>query len=279
MKRNSLVVILAAALAASLAMAQYGRGVILGTVTDSSGAVLPGVKVAVRSLATNESREFTTDSQGSYQFTALLAGRYAVSASGAQFKTAQLPDVELRVNSQVRADIVMQLGVVSETVSVLGGLLGAAFQLGCTVLTSFGLAIGLLVAKIYEVDVPIALIIGATILGCLYFPMAFLAVAMKDSVLAANPLVVIPAILRMPGEYLVTAVLLVVVFGMRQLGNIVSSYAGAVSFTTKDMNMLLIALAARAAIAFINVYLLTVTMRMLGLLYNHKKAEFGWFRH
>ena len=42
---------------------------------------------------------------------------------------------------------------------------------------------------------------------------------------------------------------------------------------------LLVALAGRAVIAFINVYLLTVMMRILGLLYNHKKAEFGWFSH
>lgn len=98
--------------------AQYGRGTILGTVTDSTGAVVPGVKVTAKNTGTNETREFTTDSAGNYQFNALLSGRYDVTASGGQFKTASLSNVELRVNSQVRADIVMQLGVVSETVSV-----------------------------------------------------------------------------------------------------------------------------------------------------------------
>jgi protocatechuate 3,4-dioxygenase beta subunit len=98
--------------------AQYGRGTILGTVTDSTGAVLPGLKVTVKNLGTNETREFTTDDAGNYQFSALFSGRYDVTASGGQFKTAALSNVELRVNSQVRADIVMQLGVVSETVSV-----------------------------------------------------------------------------------------------------------------------------------------------------------------
>ena len=160
-----------------------------------------------------------------------------------------------------------------------GDLFGAAFQLGATIVSSFGLAIGLLIAVRYEVDVPVAFIYGATILGCLYFPMAFLAVAMKDSVLAANPLVVFPAILRMPFEYFVTAVLLVGVFGIRQSATLVSSFFGAVSFTTKDMKMLFIALGVQAAIAFINVYLLTVTMRVLGLLYNTKKEKFGWFKH
>lgn len=105
-------------LASSALFGQYGRGVILGTVSDSTGAVVPGVKVIARNLATNEAREFNTDDQGNYLFPALLAGRYSITASGAQFKTASVPDIELRVNTQVRADIVMQVGAVSETINV-----------------------------------------------------------------------------------------------------------------------------------------------------------------
>ena len=104
--------------AASSLYGQYGRGTILGTVTDSTGAIVPGVKVTARNTGTNESREFTSDSAGNYQFNALLSGRYDITASGGQFKTAAVSNVELRVNSQARVDIVMQLGVVSETVSV-----------------------------------------------------------------------------------------------------------------------------------------------------------------
>lgn len=158
-----------------------------------------------------------------------------------------------------------------------GDLFGAAFQLAATIVSSFGLAIGLLVAKFYEVDIPMAAIIGATLLGCLYFPMAFLAVAMKDSVMAANPLVVFPAIMRIPVEYFVTAIMLMSVFGIRQLGNLLASVAGGVTLSTRDMKTLFIAMAVQAGIAFVNVYLLTVTMRVLGLLYLRKKEKFGWF--
>ena len=98
--------------------AQFGRGTILGTVTDATGAVVPSVKVTARNLATNESREAKTDDSGNYQFNALLSGRYSVTVVGSQFKTATVDSVELRVNSQARVDVVMQLGVVSETVSV-----------------------------------------------------------------------------------------------------------------------------------------------------------------
>ncbi|MDX1978766.1 MAG: TonB-dependent receptor [Bryobacteraceae bacterium] len=100
------------------AAAQYGRGVILGTVTDPSGGAVPGIRVTARNLATNETREFTTDDAGGYTFTALLAGKYEITAAGGQFKTTNVPDVELRVNSQVRVDVVMQLGALSETVVV-----------------------------------------------------------------------------------------------------------------------------------------------------------------
>ena len=99
---------LAISFAASSVYAQYGRGTILGSVTDASGAFVPGVKVAAKSKATNETREFVTDESGNFQFNALLSGHYALTASGAQFKTSTVSDVELRVNTQARVDIVMQ---------------------------------------------------------------------------------------------------------------------------------------------------------------------------
>lgn len=113
-----LLVFCAAVLAASSAFAQYGRGVILGAVSDATGAVLPNMKVTALNTATNESREVTTDSNGNFQFNAMPSGFYNVSASGASFKTSTADKLELRVNSQLRVDIVMQLGGVSEKVQV-----------------------------------------------------------------------------------------------------------------------------------------------------------------
>ncbi len=154
---------------------------------------------------------------------------------------------------------------------------GAAFPLGATILLSFGIAIGLQIARIFEVDVPAAAIMAAAIFGCLYFPMSFLAVAIKDTVLAANPLVVIPAILKMPFEYFVTCILLMSVFGIRQLGNVLSGLAGGVAVSTPDMSVMFIAMGAKVVWAFASIYLLTVSMRILGLLYITKKEKLGWF--
>jgi len=97
---------------------QYGAGTILGTITDPSGAVVPGAKVTVKNNATNELRSFVTDTAGDFLFTALPSGTYTLTAASASFKTATVSDVSLRVNTQVRADISMQLGVVAETVRV-----------------------------------------------------------------------------------------------------------------------------------------------------------------
>jgi hypothetical protein len=158
-------------------------------------------------------------------------------------------------------------------------LFGACFRLVGTVLLSFGLAIGLEAALYFQVEVPTAAIIIAIIFGCLYFPMAFLAVAMKDNVMAGNPLVVVPSILKVPLEYIIAVILLVSIFGIQQVGDIIASGAKTATFFTRDTTVFFVAIGIRATWNFINVYLLTVNSRILGLLYLTNKDKFGWFSH
>ena len=101
-----------------IACAQYGTGVLLGTVTDTSGAVVAGARVVTRNVETNEVREFTTDSSGNYQFNALPAGNYVVTVTANSFKQARVDNLVLRVNSQLRADVGLQVGTVSESIDV-----------------------------------------------------------------------------------------------------------------------------------------------------------------
>lgn len=156
-------------------------------------------------------------------------------------------------------------------------LFGGFLRLAGTVVVSFGLTLGLLVAKLSGVDIPVAAIIISMILGCLYFPMAFLVVAMKDNVMACNPLVVVPSILRVPGQYLVTVVLFASIFGFQQIGDLISSAAGSVAFTTTDMKLMFMAFGLRIIWSFISIYLLTVNMRIMGLLYLTQKEKLGWY--
>jgi hypothetical protein len=158
-----------------------------------------------------------------------------------------------------------------------GGFFGAAFQLAGTVVASFWLALGLEIAKFEDVPIPPEAMIAAVIAGGIYFPMALLAVAMKDDVMAANPLVVIPAMLKAPLNYSIAAVLTLLVFGIRQAGSIISSGAGSVSLHTRSEQVFLVSVGIQAALALLSVYLLCVTMRILGLFYNSSKKELGWY--
>ena len=158
-----------------------------------------------------------------------------------------------------------------------GDLFGAAFQLGATVLVCFCLPFGLLIARLFDTEIPTVAIVASWVLSCFYFPMAFLAVAMKDSVFAANPLVVIPTIFRIPLEYLVTAILLIGIYGFRMLGDQVADFFGGNALTTRKMSVLFTSLGVQAGWSFVSIYLLSVNVRILGLLYNSKKHKFGWF--
>ncbi len=144
-------------------------------------------------------------------------------------------------------------------------------RLAGTVLTAFGVAIGLMSARFFEVDVPVSFIVIAVIFGCVYFPMAFLAVAIKDNPLAANPLIVVPSILKVPVAYLVTVILFGGIFGVSQVGNLIAAGMKMVTFTTTSGSMLLMAIGFRLVWSFVSVYLLTINMRILGLLYLTRK--------
>jgi hypothetical protein len=160
-----------------------------------------------------------------------------------------------------------------------GGFFGAAGQLVGTVLASFWLTIGLIIARYEEVDIPTEAIIASLILGAVYFPMALLAVAMKDTVLAANPLIVIPAMLKVPGRYAITVGLTLLVMGVRQLGTFISGGAAAVSLTTRHVNTFMMAAGVQMILGLVSVYLLVVTMRILGLFYNSSKQKLGWYHN
>jgi hypothetical protein len=153
-----------------------------------------------------------------------------------------------------------------------------ALRLAGAVLFSFGPALGLFFYAIFKEESTAGLaMIPAMIFGCLYFPMALLAVAMKDSPLAGNPLVVLPAIVKVPLEYIVTVVLMAAVIAIRQGGELALAALFPRGMTTHSMTTLFTMFGARLLWNFIALYLLAVNMRILGLLYVSKKRKLGWF--
>jgi len=136
------------------------------------------------------------------------------------------------------------------------------FQFVMVTLMSFGPAIALQIWS--EGDYP--WLVGAVaLLGCVYFPMAFLAVAMFDTLAALNPLFVVGSILRVPREYAVAAVVFTGIVGLRWLSG--SALAA----------LLRIPLAPTILADLICLGLLIVEARILGLLYLSQKGILRWF--
>lgn len=106
----------------------YGQdvtGAFTGTVTDSSGAIVPNATVTITNRTTGVA-VFTgnTDEQGLYLAPSLPAGIYNLGFEAANFKKTDVSGVTLQVNQRARIDAVLEAGAVSETVTVTGESLG-----------------------------------------------------------------------------------------------------------------------------------------------------------
>jgi outer membrane receptor protein involved in Fe transport len=100
--------------------AQTFRGTILGSVTDSSGAAVPGATVTIKNLDTGLVRTVTTSEDGSYAAPELPIGNYSVSVEKAGFKTGLITGIKVEVSSERRADVTLQPGQLAQTVIVQG---------------------------------------------------------------------------------------------------------------------------------------------------------------
>ena len=109
-------------LCAATAFSQLNTGTITGTATDSSGALVPNVKVTVRNTATNVARETTTSGAGVYTVPDLAVGPYEVTFEAPAFKKLVRSGITLDVTQVVRVDAKMEVGAVTESVEVSGQL-------------------------------------------------------------------------------------------------------------------------------------------------------------
>src|SRR2546427_10591830 len=99
--------------------AQSTYGAFHGTVTDTTAAVIPGAKVEIKNLSTDQIRQAVTSDSGFYTITQLPPGHYSVSVSKESFATTTQPDVQLLVNQDLEANYTLQVGAVTQRVEVL----------------------------------------------------------------------------------------------------------------------------------------------------------------
>ncbi len=105
-------------LTAPSVFAQTVDTAILGTVTDSGGAVVPSSTVILSQPSTGLSRSATTANDGTYEFRYLLPGEYTVEVKANGFNTERRTGVTLQLGQQAKVDFTLNVGTVQQTIEV-----------------------------------------------------------------------------------------------------------------------------------------------------------------
>ena len=105
-------------LAATRAFAQFETATVVGTVRDTSGAVVSGATVTLTNRDTGVSAQRPSDENGNFEFFTVRIGRYLVSAEKEGFAVAVADDVQVTVGARQRVDLTMPVGGLTETVEV-----------------------------------------------------------------------------------------------------------------------------------------------------------------
>ncbi len=104
----------------ALGQAQANAADVQGYVKDAQGAAVVGATVTARNPATNTSKNTTTNGEGYYQIAALPPGDYELTVEAPNFKKSVLPTVTLTVGQRADLDVALEVGQVSEVVTVSG---------------------------------------------------------------------------------------------------------------------------------------------------------------
>ncbi|MBI3278568.1 MAG: carboxypeptidase regulatory-like domain-containing protein, partial [Acidobacteria bacterium] len=91
---------------------------VYGSVVDNSNAVIPNATIRLRNVATGRSWQTASDGAGNFSVTLLPIGTYEVSAEASGFKKSVLQDVTLRVNENRRVVFTMDVGQLTESITV-----------------------------------------------------------------------------------------------------------------------------------------------------------------
>lgn len=117
------------------ALAQTNRGGISGTVTDATGAVVPGAKVTVINAGTNQAVRLTTSSEGSYNALSLEPVLYRITVEAPGFKKAIIEKLKVDTSATLTVNVTLETGAVENTVTVTADGGGVITESGTTAQT------------------------------------------------------------------------------------------------------------------------------------------------
>jgi hypothetical protein len=120
MSRTTWMALFLALLLPATMTAQQGTTEVRGQVTDPQGGALPGVTVVVRNQNTGMFRETVSNNDGTYFVSGLVPGTYEITAELAGFKQFSRRDVPLEIGRTATVDIVLEVGALTEVVTVTG---------------------------------------------------------------------------------------------------------------------------------------------------------------
>ncbi|PYR62747.1 MAG: hypothetical protein DMF91_05655 [Acidobacteria bacterium] len=118
--RVLLIMVLVPVLAASSAFGQAVTGTILGTVTDTTGAVIPGATVTLTHTATGRTRTVTTDAAGEYTAPQMPTGQYTVEVELTGFKKVTTSNIDVGVDQRIQVNVKLEIGAMSDAITVTG---------------------------------------------------------------------------------------------------------------------------------------------------------------
>ena len=104
--------------------AQLTRGSMTGTVTDQSGAVVPGVTVKATNTSTNVARETVTNDSGIFRLPGLEPGMFLVEFTKNGFETTKVGNIEIKTTQEVTLNPQLKVGSAAATVEVVEGVAG-----------------------------------------------------------------------------------------------------------------------------------------------------------
>ena len=111
-------IILAACVSASTILAQSSSGTFLGTVRDSTGAIIPGATISILNQETGFRREIVSNSAGEYELPYVPLGNYTVTCKSKGFKSVDRTGINLQVDQKAKLDFSLSVGEVNETITI-----------------------------------------------------------------------------------------------------------------------------------------------------------------